>query len=66
MTIDFSYYSTWIWAIIVLVIAIGAFRFFGHLIMGFLRFVFNFFWYFFVLAILLGVLYFVLHALALP
>ena len=65
MTIDFSYYTTWMWAIIVLVIALGALRFFWHTVVGLLRFGFNFFRYFFILAILLGVLYFILRALAL-
>ncbi len=66
MTIDFSYFTTWMWVIIVLVVAIGALRFFGHLIAGFLRFVLNFFRYFIILALLLIVLYFVLGAFASP
>jgi len=63
MTIDFSYYSTWIWTIIILGIAFVALRFFFHIVVGIFRFVMSFFWHGVVISVVLLLLYFVLHAL---
>ena len=63
MTIDLFSISSWIWIIIALVIVFVILRFFFHIVQGVVHAVTHFFWHGCSIAIVLLVLYFVLHGL---
>ena len=65
MTIDLSNIalSPWIWIIVSLVAAFIILRFFFHIVVHIIQFVLRFFWHGLSIAILLLILYYILHFL---
>jgi hypothetical protein len=63
MTIDLSGFSSWIWIIALLVILFIVLRYFLHIVVRFVQFVFRFFWLGCITVILLVVIYYILRAL---
>ena len=63
MTIDLSSASSWIWLIAGLVIVFIILRFFFHIVVHILHFIFRFFWHGCVVVIVLAVIYLILRSL---
>ena len=64
MSMDLSQtLNIWVWAIVALVIVVVILRFFLHTVVHVIQFAFRFFWHGCSIAILLLVIYFILHIL---
>ena len=65
MTVDLSHIalSSWIWIVVGLAILFIILRFFFHIVIRIFQFILRFFWHGLSIAILLLILYFILHLL---
>ena len=63
MTIDLSGIGSWIWILALLVILFIVLRYFFHVVVRIVQFIFRFFWHGCVTLIILVVIYYILRAL---
>ena len=63
MTIDLSNINSWIWLILGVAILFVILRYFLHLVVKIVHFVLSFFWHGCAVAVVLLVLYLILHAI---